>query len=267
MTERTVVPGAQSFSRTMSVLRLIAAHTDQGITLVEIVRRLGITRTTAYRMVRALEQEGLVSQDLPGSYYIGPEAFLLGLVGAERYSIGDDIHASLSSLVRLSGDTALFAVRRGNHAIYIGREEGTYPVRTYIAGVGSRRPLGIGAASLAIFSTLTDGEIEEILASNAEVLSLEYPDFPPSLIRQLIRDTRHHGYALNPGWIFAESWAIATPIIDANGRCHGSIALAGVSSRIDTRRAEIAEILSSEASRFAERVIAKRQSLWEKFSY
>lgn len=262
MTDRAAVTGAQSFNRTMNVLRLVAAHNDQGIRLIEIVRQSGITRTTAHRMLQALEQEGLVSQNASGSYYIGPEAYLLGLVAAERYSIGDEMHACLNRLVRLSGDTALFAIRRGDHAVFLGREEGTYPVRTYIAGVGNRRPLGVGAASLAILSTLPDSEIEEILTNNADELRLEHPEFPPDVIWQLVRETRECGYAINPGWKFVESWAIAKPVLDDKGRCHGSLTLAGVSNRIDPRRAEVAEILAAEAPRFAKSVAAKRHSIW-----
>lgn len=262
MTGRTAVAGAQSFSRTINVLRLVAAHSDRGIRLAEIIRLAGITRPTGYRMLQALEHEGLVCQDPSGTYFIGPDAFLLGLAGADRYAMTDEMYTSLNRLVRISGDTALFAVRRGDHAIFIGREEGTYPVRTYIAGVGTRRPLGIGAASLAILSTVADGEVEAILANNEEELRLEHAEFPPNLIRQLVHETRERGYAINPGWEFAESWGISIPAVDQSGRCHGSFTLAGVSSRIDPRRSEVAEILSVEAARFAERALAKRHSIW-----
>lgn len=262
MANAEAVAGAQTFHRTINLLRLISSHGDRGLPLLEIIRRSGLTRPTVHRMIQALEQEGFVFQDKStGFYQLGPELFLMGLASAEYNSLRHEIQTTLADLVRASEDTALFTVRRGDHAIFVAREEGTYPVRTYIAGVGTRRPLGVGAASMAILATLDNAEIDEVLARTAEERRLEHSGFTAD-IHQLVAETRQQGYAINPGWEFSESWAIALPVLDQYGRCHGSMTLAGVRSRIDPRRDEIVEILSAATARFARHYVSRYEASW-----
>jgi DNA-binding IclR family transcriptional regulator len=58
-------------------------------------------------------------------------------------------------------------VRAGYDCVCADRLEGSYPVKTLVVEVGSRRPLGIGAGSLAILSALPPNEAENVILHNA----------------------------------------------------------------------------------------------------
>ena len=64
---------------------------------------------------------------------------------------------SLRNLSEITMDTSFVSVKRGNYAVCLHREEGTYPVRTHALQAGNQHPLGIGAGSLAMLSALDDG--------------------------------------------------------------------------------------------------------------
>ena len=87
-------------------------------------------------------------------------------------------------------DTSFVSVKRGNYAICLHREEGTYPVRTHALQAGNQHPLGIGAGSLAMLSALSDDEVERVLAANRKALETQYALLPKAQIREDVADPR-----------------------------------------------------------------------------
>lgn len=242
-----VATGARSLHKSLSLLRLVASHTREGIRLVDLCHLSGITRPTAHRMLQALQFEGLVEQDSQTDrYFLGREAYFLGVAAESRFGLKSVVDTTLSHLTTTSEDISLFVMRHGTHAVCIGREEGTYRVRTHTAQVGDRYPLGVGGASLAILATCPDDEIEWILQRNSVELARDYPIFTPRFLRELVAETRAHGYAVNPGRVFPESWGVAVAFHTPQGPCPGAVSLAGVPMRIEPRIPEVVSILKAE---------------------
>ena len=254
MASRNDLTGAQSLHRAMGVLRLIAKQNRNGMRFVDISEKLGLTRSTTHRMLKAIQKEGLIEQDRETQlYHLGAEAFVLGQIANERFGIGQAGLLSLSRLVQQSGDTALLTVRRNFHSMILLREEGSFQIRTHTSQPGDRNPLGIGAGSLAILATLSDDEIDTVLRANKEEISRRYPMFTPKFINKSVAETRTRGYSLNPGWIFPGSWAIGIPILNKHGGCEGALALAGIEARIGPPRSkQIVSMLLAEASMLAD---------------
>ena len=70
-------PGAQAVSRAVAVLK---AFTDARphLTLAEVARATRLNRATAYRLLAALEHEGLIARASDDGYHLGSEAIVLG---------------------------------------------------------------------------------------------------------------------------------------------------------------------------------------------
>lgn len=257
-TEKT--SGAQSLHRSIGLLRLVSSHASDGIRLVDLCKQSGMARTTVHRMLMALQNEGLVEQDPENDrFYLGREAWLLGVAAESRIQFSSVAKATLSSLSQASGDISLFLIRTGAEAVCIARDEGSYPVRTHTAQVGGRYPLGVGGGSLAILSACNDDEIDWLLDINAAELKRNHPAFTPEILRELVAETRAQGYAVNPGRVYPESWGVGVPFFDPQGICRGSISLAGVPARIEPRIDEVVGILKAEVPRL-ERTIYSRTS-------
>ncbi len=242
--------GAQSIDRAATLLLLVGRAGPFGARLSEIVEQCDLPKPTVRRMLLALVRAGLLDQDPETRrYYIGPEIYVLGTLASTRFGIHP---ISLRSLVRLSqetGDTAFLSVPRGVYSICVHREEGPYPIRVHALHAGDRHPLGVGAGSLALLSALTDHEVEEVLAANAEVLAEKYPNHSPSVLRTLVEETRAKGYALNPGLILPSSWGVGVPIRGGDGRPVGALSIAAIESRLsEARQQEIESLLRKEAT-------------------
>ncbi len=249
--------GAQSLDRAIGVLRIVASRSGRGIRLVEVVERSGLTKPTVHRLLQALERQGLVVQ-VPGEklYHLGPEAFVIGALAAERFNIHRLATSSLARLVAASEDSCFVSVRRDNHVVCLQREEGAFPIRSHVLQPGDRHPLGVGAGSLAILAALPDDEAEEAIAANIPEFATRYSEFSPAFLRHEIAVTRERGYALNEGKLQAGSWGLGVAVLDRRGRCEGALSIAAIESRLALpRREQLAVLLKAEGRRLSERLV------------
>jgi DNA-binding IclR family transcriptional regulator len=242
--------GAQAIDRAATLLLLVGRAGPSGARLSDLVEQCNLSKPTVRRMLLALVRAGLLDQDLETRrYYLGPEIHVLGTLASARFGIHS---ISLRSLVRLSqetGDTAFLSVPRDLYSICVHREEGPYPIRVHALHAGDRHPLGVGAGGLALLAALPDKEVEEVLAANADVLANNYPTFPPDVLRSLVRETRAKGYAINPGMILSDSWAIGVVIRGSDGRPVGALSIAATESRLgEERQRELVPLLKREAA-------------------
>lgn len=242
--------GSQSVDRALKLLSVVGRSTDNGMSLNEIVEAGGFNKTTTRRLLLALMRARLIEQDEAGRrYYLGEEAYVLGTFAANRFGL---LEMSMESLIRISrqtGDTSFLSIRRHTHSICLHREEGTFPIRSYVLQKGFEHPLGIGAASLAMLATLDDEEIETITAYNAAEIARDFPTVPANYIRNGIVAARTCGYAVNPGIIYPSSWAIGVALRYPDGRLAGAISVTAIDSRMqEPRQQELAAMLRDEAA-------------------
>lgn len=246
--------GTQSLDRAFAVLRLIAARAGRGIKLADLLRQSGLTRPTLHRLVEALTRQGFVAKDSTTRlYHLGPEAFVLGTLASERYGIHQAALPSLARLAEASEDTAFLTIRLDRHGVCLHRQEGAFPIRSYVLQPGNRHPLGVGAGCLAILASLPPGEADEMIAANTPDLIARYPGFPPATMQRMFALTRETGYALNPGLLHAGSWGVGVAVINRQGHCVGALSIAAIESRMDAARCErLAALLHFEANKLTE---------------
>src|SRR4028118_2071936 len=68
--ERVAVAAIQSVDRALSVLEILAAHGESGVT--EVAAELGVHKSTAFRLIAVLESRGFVEQLADrGKYRLG----------------------------------------------------------------------------------------------------------------------------------------------------------------------------------------------------
>src|SRR6476469_955662 len=158
------VQGAQVVSRIAGLLRIVARK-PEGSPLVDLVRDSGLTRPTVHRLLTSLAAEGLLDHDpLSGHWVLGPEALLMGSVAAARFPLEDLARPSLRRLAEETGESSFFSIRRGSETVCLLREEGSFPVRSFVLHEGVRFPLGVASAGTAILAFLPDSEQEQVLS-------------------------------------------------------------------------------------------------------
>jgi hypothetical protein len=165
--------------------------------LADVAEGSGVNKATALRLLESLIDEGFVVRDeATRRYALGDEALALGIAMQGRDHIRDRARPTLLRLAAATGDTLLLSVRSGVESVCVDREFGSYPIRANYLDLGMRRPLGVGAGSLALLAWLPDDEVETVLGLIAPRITQRHPRISIELLR-----TR--GLAVAPAWLCA----------------------------------------------------------------
>ena len=247
------VQGAQVVTRIALLLRLVGRN-PAGTPLAEIVRDSGLTRPTVHRLLTSLAAEGLLDHDaVRHTWHYGPEIFVMGTVAAARYPIEELARPSLQRLAEATGESAFLSIRRGAETVCLLREEGSFPIRSFVLHEGVRFPLGVASAGLAILAYLPEAETDALLANTETFAARWGPQHSPASIRANLERTRETGYAVNPGLILEGSWGMGAAIFDRSGRPGWALSLTGIEPRFKLERQKIlGQLLLDEASRITQ---------------
>jgi DNA-binding IclR family transcriptional regulator len=138
-------------------------------------------------------------------------------------------------------------VRIGARALCVDRVTGNFPIRTLTLGPGDRRPLGVGAGSLALLAWLPDDEIEQLITQSAT--AGDGPLSDPAVLHQLIDEARTQGYSHNPGLIVPGASGVGVPVRGSDGRPIAALSVAAIDSRLaEPRRVQVVRWLTKEAT-------------------
>jgi len=234
--KETRVGGTQSISRTIHILRELATADLGGLRVVDLCERLQLEWPTAHRILLCLQQEQMVTHMAESKRYrLGPAVFQLGLAAASQFPLRETCRESLDRLAALTGDTVFLMARSGRNSVVIERREGTFPVKALMLDVGVWRPLGVGAAGLALLAALPEELAREIAHANRERI-LAYGDFDTDKLLAMVRDSHARGYALDEGYAFPEVTGVGLPVRSVSGLPIAAISVVAIKSRMTNER-------------------------------
>ena len=148
--------------RAAALLRGLSQFGTGGASTTEVAKAAGLPRPTAHRLLTALHREGFVDRhNKTGTWHLGPELFLLGSVAAQRYDLTEVALPHVKQLAEITGESAFFSARRGDETVCLLREDGDFPIRSFVLYEGARFPLGVVLAGLVILAHLPDRELTD----------------------------------------------------------------------------------------------------------
>ncbi len=223
------IDGAETARRAGHLLEIVASASG-ALSLQQIVEQSGLTKSTSYRLIRALQDEGWVERTSREGYRVG--ARLIGL--ASMVNPPDDIvertRPVLESLARITSETATLHIRNGSYAILAGGAESQKHVLRRAAYIGERTPLTRGCAGLVILGNLDAGERAQVLRSLGGTKGSSSVD-NTDLARRLT-EVKRRGVALSFGENHPGVSGIAAPVrAGSSGRVVASISVAGPDQR------------------------------------
>lgn len=243
------IPGAQTLRRGLTLLRLLASHHEEGLRVSEVAQLAGLERATTHRLLTSLVAERFAERDpLTKQYRLGLEAMRLGLASLKRAPLIDAYRPVMQRMARLSGDTVFLLVRQGDWSVCLHREEGPFPVRVFSTEVGSVRPLGVGAAGLALLATLDDASLADYLERHAATLK-KYGHDRERLMTAVSR-TRRLGYSETMNEFTEGVFGIGAVIPSPKG-VFAAVSIGAIRSRLGpARRAELGPQLRDALAAF-----------------
>ncbi|HKT79741.1 MAG TPA: IclR family transcriptional regulator [Vicinamibacterales bacterium] len=234
--------GTQSVERAITLLREIATFGKSGARLSDLILRSRIEYPTAHRILKALVEQDLVAKD-PTSrrYFLGQLVYELGLGVEPPIDMRLFCDAMTSRLADATGDTIFLNIRSRHDVVCIDRKEGSFPIKTLVFDIGNRRPLGIGAAGIALLMSYGMDEVQEIVRANS-VRFARYGKLNADQIVTLVRRAKDVGYVATDDVVVPGVRAVCLPF-GGHGRLPPSaISVATVAARLP--RSRVAELLS-----------------------
>ena len=241
-------PAVKTIDRAVRLLWVLAKGNSEGMPLSGISRLSGFGKGTTHRLLAALVEAGLAFQDpTTRRYRFGASLSLLARF-AQQQDIGALSFPFLQRIAATTSDTVYVSVREGPAAVCIGREIGSFPIRTLSLDIGDRRPLGVGSGSLALLAFLPDQEIEAVLKQNESWLR-NIKGYDSAYIWKAVTKTRRHGFSFVDGRIIHGMNAIGVPVFDNSRKVVAALSLAAIAGRVSGDRiTEIVAILKKEAA-------------------
>ncbi|MCQ4207627.1 IclR family transcriptional regulator [Streptomyces longispororuber] len=170
--------GSQTLARGLTALGVVA-DAPQGLTVQEVAERLGVHRTIVSRILTTLADFHLVTRAGDGRYRAGAGTVVL----ARGYAAGlrDAVLPVLRRAAEELGATVALIAEEGDEAVAVAVVE-PQSVDYHLAyRVGSRNPLGVGAAGLALASLHPPfpGEAAELAAIREQGYAGTYGQVEP----------------------------------------------------------------------------------------
>src|ERR687897_672498 len=137
-------------------LAVLGAVEGGARTLADVVDATGLSRSTAHRLVAALEAHGLARRDDEGRCSLGLRLIGLGHAATEALPGWLDARPELAWLRERTGESVQLFVRDGDERVCVESLEAPHELRT-IVPVGARLPLDAGSGGKAL---LADGSTE-----------------------------------------------------------------------------------------------------------
>jgi DNA-binding IclR family transcriptional regulator len=204
-------PASQTLSRGIRILEVLA-DARAPLSIDDIAARLDVHRSVAYRLLRTLEDHGLVERDPSGRVELGAR------MAALAAGVAHDLQAeALPELTAVAGDlgaTSFLAVLDHDECVTLSSVEPRHAVNPVAQRPGTRHPVTRGAPGKAILSLLPESS------------------WPADVSRGLageVRDAASRGFATSHDEVIPSLRAVAVPLA-VRGRGPAAIAVVFVAS-------------------------------------
>ena len=211
------------------------ARVGRPIGVSDIARRVGLSKATVHNLLVTLESRRFVMQDPHSALYrLSWALYELGSGVVRDVELSRVARPFLDQLAAKTGESVLLGILDGDSVLYLDRGEPQGGLRM-VASAGLRGPLHATASGKVLLAFGGDSAVlERVLAVPLERMTPATVIQPAALRRQL-GQVRSRGYATC--WQEREIGfsSVALPLRDYTGQVAGSLALAGLASRLTPR--------------------------------
>ncbi|MEX0787296.1 MAG: IclR family transcriptional regulator [Anaerolineales bacterium] len=256
MTHLVPYPGTQSARRAVALLKAFSGP-EGPRSLTDLARRVRLSKATAFRLLSALESEGLVTKEAEsGEYRLGPETIALGWQAVQSNALIPTVRPILKGLARRTRETATLEILAEGEVVILDEVMGG---RRLEIGpfVGSRWPAHATSTGKVLLAFETTPDPLRGLRRTLRRYTDHTLTSRRALRKELV-EIRRKGFAtavdeLEPGFS-----AVAAPIRRHDGQVVAAISVGGPTARIPTRRLAVLAAGVRRESQRASRALGYR---------
>ncbi|GAA2705991.1 IclR family transcriptional regulator [Actinoplanes palleronii] len=246
-------------ARGLEIITLMVDSGEQSYGVRELGVRLGVSASTAHRLLGDLEELGMVSRTPAGNYRLGLEFLRLAWTANTRFPIREAANDVLAELSAQSGESSFFAVynEQRRRLMFAVSVESSHPLR-YTVPQGVWLPLHAGASGLAILAFLPEDTQSEITGGALEALT-DRTLVDAGQLTERLAQIRRDGYALSHGERIDGAIAIAAPVMGPADVVIGDVGITIPETRFNaTKTSELTTLVKESAALLTRRFTGSR---------
>lgn len=237
--------GVRSVARAVEILALLREDRPV-VTVSEIVTETGLAKTTVVRMLRTLEDNGLV-WTTPRGITAGPGLWRWAYLAQSAWQVPAEIRQLMRDLSDRTRETVNLYVRRDVTRVCIAQQQSTQTLR-HVVHVGDQLPMWAGASARILLMDASPNLVARVAGLSPSGAAFLDP------LTERIAQARSEGYAVSHGEREVGVSAIAVPVTSPNGVTRSALAISGPTARFtDERLAEFRGELQEVAQQMQNR--------------
>ena len=203
----------------------VIEHLSGGKTsLVDISRKMGLPKSSAYRVLATLVELDVVGRTANEEYYLTPKLFAYG---AKALRVLELVPTALPGMNRLrdrTGETVHLAIRSGVSAVYLQKVESSYSLRM-TSTIGYQAPLYSTSLGKCLLAWMDPAEASALIDTF---------DFRPTMPNTItdkasllahLAEVRRNGYACDNEENEANVICFGAPIFDHYRQIHAAVSV------------------------------------------
>ncbi|MDJ0341005.1 IclR family transcriptional regulator [Streptomyces sp. H10-C2] len=245
--------GVQSVDRAVSVLEILAQRGEAGVS--EVAAEIDVHKSTAFRLLGALEARGLVEQaGERGKYRLGFGIVRLAGAVTGTIDITKQSRAVAERLAQDMGETINLAVMESHYAINLEQVRGPSAVTAH-NWVGQLTPLHATSSGKILLAQLSAKRRAELLAEAGLERLTSHTLTSKVRLEKSLAEARERGYSITLEEFEIGLNAMAAPIRSKDGEVIAAISASGPGYRFtEERMHELAPLLIEGAEEISHRM-------------
>ncbi|MEU6912582.1 IclR family transcriptional regulator [Streptomyces olindensis] len=252
-TSGPAVSGVQSVDRAVSVLEILARRGEAGVS--EVAAEIDVHKSTAFRLLGALEARGLVEQTAErGKYRLGFGIVRLAGAVTGRLDITQQGRPVCERLSEEIGETVNIAVLQEHFAVSLCQVRGPGAVGTH-NWVGQLTPVHATSSGKILLAHLPAQERAGVLEESGMRKLTQHTLTARTKLEKNLAEARERGYAWTLEELEIGLHAMAAPIRSRDGRVIAALSASGPAYRFtEERMHELAPSLIGGAQEISHRM-------------
>lgn len=226
----------QVLQRAMDILEAIGTSAEP-VSLKNITQKVGLPKSTVYRILSNLEFRGYVCCGNEGGYRLGLTFLTLGQKAERGFELKRLARPHMAKLNQLTSESVHLGVLARNRVFYLDSIDSPHSIRL-VAQIGGSNHLHCTSLGKALLIAHSDEEIRQILTEGGMERRTHYTLATPEAFLKEMEVVRRVGFGFDDRESGDDCFCIGAPIYNHLGQVLAAISVSGPISRVSRQTAE-----------------------------
>jgi IclR family acetate operon transcriptional repressor len=243
----------RSVARALRLVHIVADGQPEGLTLSDLARALGTSKSTTLALARTLTAFGMLRDGRPGPRYtLGTGLIRLGDIARGQLPLGDLSRPLLTELSELTKMTSRLAICDDGFPVFIERVDGPGSVRFHTP-LGQREMPHSSAAGKAILATLPADQVRGLCTQTGLRRRTGHTITDLASLLENLAVVRSNGFAIDDEEDAEGIFCLGAAFFGHDGAVAGAVSVTGIKGDLPAWRVnELGQAVRRAADRVSE---------------